>query len=182
MRAARTYGRAQDRAGEWRARQQMRAISQLSKATTVPRSGARRVLKPARTATDTVRIRHTIRRTDVDMAELDPAQQRRLGTLLAENDPAVARAVRQMDQNEIDALTRVEMNSRTRSDFARAYDSDSVDSDELATVLKRYDGLDTDEKAVAQRAMARSDTDAVRLMRTDVCNHPSLVKPHTSVV
>ncbi|KOX92423.1 hypothetical protein AMS69_13775 [Haloarcula rubripromontorii] len=80
------------------------------------------------------------------MAELDPAQQRRLGTLLTENDPAVARAVRQMDQDEIDALTRVEMNGRTRSDFARAYDSDSVDSDELATALKRYDELDSNGK------------------------------------
>jgi Mg-chelatase subunit ChlD len=168
MRAARTYSRAQDRAGEWRARQQMRAISQLSKATTVPRSGARRVLKPARTATDTVRIRHTIRRTDVDMAELDPAQQRRLGTLLAENDPAVARAVRQMDQDEIDALTRVEMDTRTRSDFARAYESGEVDSDELTTALTRYDSLDADGKAEFDDLLARNGDDAVDFAgRTD---------------
>ncbi|RKS78118.1 Mg-chelatase subunit ChlD [Haloarcula quadrata] len=178
MRAARTYSRAQDRAGEWRARQQMRAISQLSKATTVPRSGARRVLKPARTATDTVRIRHTIRRTDVDMAELDPAQQRRLGTLLAENDPAVARAVRQMDQDEIDALTRVEMDTRTRSDFARAYESGEVDSDELTTALTRYDSLDADGKAEFDEMLARNGDDAADFAgRTDSDTFDAVVSP-----
>ncbi|WP_155119977.1 hypothetical protein [Haloarcula rubripromontorii] len=96
------------------------------------------------------------------MAELDPAQQRRLGTLLAENDPAVARAVRQMDQDEIDALTRVEMNSRTRSDFARAYDSDSVDSDEMATALKRYDSLDSDGKREYDRFVKSSGDNGVK--------------------
>ncbi|WP_049944632.1 hypothetical protein [Haloarcula marismortui] len=56
----------------------------------------------------------------------------------------------------------------TQRRFARAYESGEVDSDELTTAVKRYDGLDADEKAIVQRSMARSDTDAIRLMRADV--------------
>ncbi|WP_154020965.1 hypothetical protein [Haloarcula sp. CBA1127] len=75
------------------------------------------------------------------------------------------------DQDAADVLLRMDDAAAQRR-FTRAYESDAVDSDELSTALRRYDELYADEKAVARGAMARSDTDAVRLMRTDVCNSP----------
>ncbi|WP_146418425.1 hypothetical protein [Haloarcula hispanica] len=71
------------------------------------------------------------------------------------------------DQDAADALLQMD-DAATQRRFTEAYESDSVDSDEFATAVKRYDGLDADEKAIVQRSMARSDTDAIRLMRTDV--------------
>ncbi|GAA3879634.1 hypothetical protein GCM10022627_35730 [Haloarcula argentinensis] len=75
------------------------------------------------------------------------------------------------DRKAADALLEID-DAATQRRFTRAYDSGEVDSGELSTALRRYDELDADEKAVARGAMARSDTDAVRLMRTDVCNSP----------
>jgi hypothetical protein len=43
----------------------------------------------------------------------------------------------------------------------------------LTFVLTLYSELYAGEKAVVRRAMVRSDTDAVRLMRTNVYNNPS---------
>jgi len=64
------------------------------------------------------------------------------------------------------------MDATTHWRFTRVYDNGEVDSDKLAMALRRYDSLEADERAMAQQAMARSGPDAIRLMRTDVCNSP----------
>jgi hypothetical protein len=106
--------------------------------------------------------------TDIDDASLKAADLfenagpggRTALNALADGDPDAADVLLEMD----DAATQWR--------FTRAYQGDAVDGEELGTALNRYDELDADEKAVARQAMARSNTDAVRLMRTDVCNSP----------
>ncbi|EMA23359.1 hypothetical protein [Haloarcula amylolytica] len=100
----------------------------------------------------------TLKATDL-FENTGPSGRRALNDL-AESDQDAADALLQMDD------------AATQRRFTEAYESDSVDSDEFATAVKRYDGLDADEKAIVQRSMARSDTDAIRLMRADVCNSP----------
>jgi len=56
--------------------------------------------------------------------------------------------------------------------FTRAYESDAVDSDEMATALKRYDELDPNEKRTADEMVARGGDDGVSLLDEQVCNSP----------
>ncbi len=54
------------------------------------------------------------------------------------------------------------------SDFARAYESGEVDSDELMTALTRYDSSDADGTAEFDDLLARNGDDAVDFAgRTD---------------
>ncbi|MDS0261096.1 VWA domain-containing protein [Haloarcula sp. S1CR25-12] len=138
MRTARTYARAKDRVGRWEARQKARGAARLADATETPRAVARRTLRPAKTATDVVRTRYHIRRADVDMDSLDDTQQRRLGEMLAENDPASARAIRRMDQDAVDDLTRLDVDASTRSDLAPKYRQlDDSERQRVANLIDR---------------------------------------------
>ncbi|WP_053968632.1 hypothetical protein [Haloarcula rubripromontorii] len=56
----------------------------------------------------------------------------------------------------------------TQRRFTEAYESDSIDSDEMATALKRYDSLDSDGKREFDDLLARNGDDAAEFAgRTD---------------
>ncbi|WP_058991337.1 hypothetical protein [Haloarcula sp. CBA1127] len=66
----------------------------------------------------------------------------------------------------------------TQRRFTRAYDSDAVDSDEIATALNRYDGLDSDGKDEFDDLLARNGDDAADFAaRSDSDTFDAIVSP-----
>lgn len=62
------------------------------------------------------------------------------------------------DRDAADVL--LEMDATTHWRFTRVYDSGEVDSDELATVLRWYDSLDSDSKNDFDEFVARNGDEA----------------------
>ncbi|MFC6756888.1 MULTISPECIES: hypothetical protein [Haloarcula] len=105
--------------------------------------------------------------TDIDDPTLKAAD------LFENTGPKGRRALNDLadgDREAADVLLEMDPNTQWR--FTRAYDSDSVDKDELASALRRYDELDAQERAYFRQSLARSDDDAVELLNVDVCNSP----------
>ncbi|MDS0261031.1 hypothetical protein NDI56_16650 [Haloarcula sp. S1CR25-12] len=64
------------------------------------------------------------------------------------------------DGEAADVLLRMD-DAATQWRFTKAYESDAVDSDELGTALRRYDGLDSDGKAEYRRFTETTGNDGV---------------------
>ncbi|WP_367175686.1 hypothetical protein [Haloarcula rubripromontorii] len=111
--------------------------------------------------------------TDVDDASLKAAD------LFENTGPKGRRALNDLadgDREAADVLLEMDPNTQWR--FTRAYDSDSVDSDEMATALKRYDGLDRDGKDEFDDLLARNGDDAADFAgRTDSDTFEAVVSP-----
>ena len=60
----------------------------------------------------------------------------------------------------------------TQRQFVNAYQRGEVDSDELATALRRYDELDADGEQFADEVIAQTGDDGPDLLLADVCNSP----------
>jgi len=105
--------------------------------------------------------------TDIDDPTLKAAD------LFENTGPKGRRALNDLANGNRDAAdVLLNMDPTTQRRFTRAYESDSVDSDELATALRRYDELDANEKRTADAMVARDGDDAVSLLDETVCNSP----------
>jgi len=60
----------------------------------------------------------------------------------------------------------------TQRQFVNAYQRGEVDSDELATALRRYDESDTNGKQFADEVIEQTGQNGPRLIAADVCNSP----------
>jgi hypothetical protein len=106
--------------------------------------------------------RRYLGRTDVDA----PASKT-TDLFDAANDPSSARrtldALSESDDEAADILLDID-DPNTKWRFARAYDRGDVDSDELATALRRYDELDVEDKARARQLIEQTGDDGVRFL------------------
>jgi hypothetical protein len=93
----------------------------------------------------------TTKATDLFDAANDPSNARRALDALSESDDEAASVLLRIDDPE------------TKWRFVRAYDR-SVDSDELATALRRYDELDAGDKRVARDLLKATSDDGVRFL------------------
>ena len=74
------------------------------------------------------------------------------------------------DRDVADVL--LEMDATTHWRFTRVYDSGEVNSNELATALRRYDESDTNGKQFADEVIEQTGQNGPRLIAADVCNSP----------
>ena len=106
--------------------------------------------------------RRYLGRTDVDA----PASKT-TDLFDAANDPSSARrtldALSESDDEAADILLDID-DPNTKWRFARAYDRGEVDSDELATALRRYDDLDVEDRARARQLIEKTGDDGVRFL------------------
>ncbi|AWB26352.1 hypothetical protein HARCEL1_00760 [Halococcoides cellulosivorans] len=133
--------------------------------------GARKVFKPAKTVGSSLRVRHHLRRADIDIDALDADQQQRLGRLLNDADPATARALRRMDGDTRRKLLDIDDRSVRRS-FVRAFGADDVDTDRARRAIDNYRSLSGEDRRFARNSIERSDSAGVRLLGTEICNSP----------
>ena len=100
----------------------------------------------------------------LDTLDVDAPATKATDLFDAANDPSNARraldALSESDDEAADVLLRID-DPNTKWRFARAYDR-SVDGDELATALRRYDELDVGDKRAARDLLKATGDDGVR--------------------
>ncbi|WP_159076951.1 hypothetical protein [Halococcoides cellulosivorans] len=101
-----------------------------------------------------------LRQTDVDAPVTKSAQ------LIKRSDGSGQRALNALAKTDSDAAdVLLKMDDRVaQMRFAKAYDSGDIDSDELATALRRYDDLDRPGKQAADEMIAATGDDAVGVL------------------
>ncbi|WP_049935650.1 hypothetical protein [Haloplanus natans] len=102
----------------------------------------------------------------LDGVDVDAPTTKAAGLFDAANDPSNARraleALAETDDEAASVLLRID-DPETQWRFARAYDR-SVDGDELATALRRYDELDIGDKRAARGLLKATGDNGVRFL------------------
>ena len=132
------------------------------------------LLSQADTAGEAYRLWRHQRAMDADVDALPETKQSDLSRLLSRTGSDGQQTyddLAAVDSDAADALLKID-DPNTQYRFVRAHQNGKLDTNELSTVVKRYDDLDPDEKVLAQRSIARSGDDGVRLLEIGVCNSP----------
>ena len=132
------------------------------------------MVSQARTAGRAFRVWRLQRSIDGDVDALSASKQQDLGRFLARTGGDGRRTyadLRAVDSDAADTLAAID-DPVTQRQFVNAYQRGEVDSDELATALKRYDELDADGEQFADEVIAQTGDDGPDLLLADVCNSP----------
>ena len=132
------------------------------------------MVSQARTAGRAFRVWRIQRQIDGDVDGLSASKQENLGRHLARTDGGGGEAyddLRAVDSDAADTLAAIDDPVAQRQ-FVNAYQRGEVDSDELATALKRYDELDANGEQFADEIIAQTGDDGPDLLLADVCNSP----------
>ena len=120
----------------------------------------------ARTAGRAFRVWRLQRSINGDVDALSASKQEDLGRFLARTGGDGRRTyadLRAVDSDAADALAAID-NPVTQRQFVNAYQRGEVDSDELATALRRYDELDASGEDTAEELIASTGDDGVDLL------------------
>ena len=132
------------------------------------------MVSQARTAGRAFRVWQIQRQLDSDVDGLSASKQQDLGRFLARTGGDGRRTyadLRAVDSNAADTLAAID-DPVTQRQFVNAYQRGEVDSDKLATALRRYDESDANGKQFTDEAIEQTGQNGPRLIAADFCNSP----------
>jgi hypothetical protein len=147
------------------------SVKETTKARTVARillAGERAVepvVSQARTAGRAFRVWQIQRQIDADVDALSANKQENLGRHLARTDGGGGEAYDDLaatDSDAADALIRIQ-DPLIERQFVNAYRRGEVDDEQLASALRRYDGLDANKKQTADELIDETGANGVKL-------------------
>ena len=131
-------------------------------------------MSQARTAGRAFQMWRLQRQIDADVDGLSASKQENLGRHLARTDGGGGEAYDDpaaIDSDAADALAAIE-DPVTQRQFVNPYQRGEVDSDKLATALRRYDESDANGKQFTDEAIEQTGQNGPRLIAADFCNSP----------